>query len=94
MDKKCKYDCGRDTKHEHELLFKDGNLVPDNDYRLKDEQPYAWSGEMLPVYSIWVKDVLIGKVFNGEIQINEEGKKLGYERVEYKVDPIDPIIKR
>ncbi len=74
-------------KHEHELLFKDGNLVPDDAYELKNEQGYMWSGDMLPVYSIWVKDINIGKIFNGEIEINEEGKKLGYAREEYKFEP-------
>lgn len=80
----CKYNCGRTEKHSHELLMLNGELVPDDAYNLKSEQGYMWSGEILPVYSIWVGDKKIGRVFNGQIEVNENGEKEGYNRELYE----------
>lgn len=86
MENKCKYDCGRTENHEHMLITLYGELLPDDKYELKNEQGYMWSGEILPVYSIWYESKNIGKVFNGEIEINEEGQKIGIEKLNYKFE--------
>lgn len=83
---KCKYDCGREANHEHLLIMLNDEILPDDKYDLKSEPPYMWSGSLLPVYSIIYQDKNVGKVFNGDIEINEEGQKLGLKTYNYKFE--------